>query len=127
MGNDQDIRELLGQLKRRRVTGEITREEYREIREDLADGLSAAERAELGLGTTPTPTPPGPGLGPGGGLGPSGGFGGGMVTQVPTLSQLDLEPGTVLLDQFRIVRVFDYREDKAQLLVAPEEQCCIGC
>ena len=102
MSDETDIRTLLAQLKRRRISGEITREEYQEIREDILSDLSPGELVELGPavgGATPTPTPANP-LN----IGPSGGVGGGMKTRLDQQASLTIEPGTVLLDQFRVVR-----------------------
>lgn len=100
------IRELLSRLKQRLVSGDIDRREFEAQRELILADLTPEQRARLGV-TTPRPaehvgsTAGTPRLGP---LGPSGGAGAGMGTSLGGESRLQLEPGTVLLGQWRIER-----------------------
>ena len=91
------VRALLLKLKHRLAAGEITREAYRELVEDVTAGLTSADRSALGLTPIPTPRPGQPGSGVR--IGPSGGR-----TKLPGLADLTLAPGTVLFDQWTITR-----------------------
>ncbi len=93
----EEIRRDLATLRRRLVTGEIDEEIYRRQRRLILEDLPPETRRELG---TPTPEPAGSGVR----LGPSGPAGGGVRTALPSLADLDLEPGTVLFGQWRIER-----------------------
>ena len=95
----ETIRQALGKLKLRLAGGEITREAYRELVEDVTAGLTPTDRAAVGLTPTPPPVTPGPSPRPSPRVGPSG-----LRTKPPHLSELDLAPGAVLFDKFRIVR-----------------------
>ncbi len=111
----EQAREDLAVLSRRLARGELDEASYQRQRRLIQSHLSSEEQEELG----PTPTPAtASGSFP---LGPSGGQGGGHRTSVPTpsgaaaaspvdeagvptLADLDLEPGTILFDQWQIVR-----------------------
>jgi tRNA A-37 threonylcarbamoyl transferase component Bud32 len=95
----ETIRQALGKLKLRLAGGEITREAYRELVEDVSVGLAPTDRAALGLTPTPLPARPGSSPRPSPRVGPSG-----LCTKPPHLNELDLAPGAVLFDKFRIVR-----------------------
>ncbi len=87
MSRLDSIRDDLDVLRRRLVKGEISKEDYRELQAEIAAGLSPDELSELGIGAAPPPFAPS-----------------GIVTQVPDLSELELAPNTVLLNQWRIER-----------------------
>ena len=93
----EEIRKDLAALRRRLAKGEIDEEVYRRQRRLILEDLTPEEQRELG---TSTPEPAGSGAR----LGPSGAAGGGVRTALPSLADLDLEPGTVLFGQWRIER-----------------------
>lgn len=107
MAEIDDVRALLRRLKERLVAGEITREQYRQLIDEVTVGLAPSKRAELGLTPTPmpggTPHPPGR-TGTPRPLGPSGGRGGAIGTRLERVAEFKLQPGDVLLDKFKIVR-----------------------
>lgn len=102
------IREDLQLLRRRLARGEIDGPTFDGLRERLLADLTPEERSTLATGaptpppTTPVPGTPTPGTPPA--LGPSGGIARGLRTVIPSLADLDLGPGTVLLSQWRLVR-----------------------
>lgn len=65
----ESVRDFLAQLKARRVAGQVSREEFLEIREDILGDLTPAERDALK--GTPSPRPRGVGPGFGAGIGPA--------------------------------------------------------
>lgn len=92
-----DVRQDLAVLRGRMARGEIDEDSYRRQRQLILDDLTAEERAEF---TTATPKPVPGGLA----LGPSGSASSAVPTALPTLAELQLEPGTVLFQQWRILR-----------------------
>ena len=92
LSNLDSIRDALTRLKLRLAAGEIDDDAYRRQRDLILADLSQSDLESLGV--TPTPRPAS-GVRPG----PSGGR-----TRTPSLTDLELEPGTVLFDQWRIVR-----------------------
>jgi len=96
-----EARLLLLKLKSRLVAGEIDEGTYTRQRALVVADLEPGERAAL---ATPTPEPISPhaGIKAARPQGPSGGVRGGLRTSVPSLADLDLQPGTVLLDQWRL-------------------------
>ena len=102
------VREDLELLRKRLARGELAREEYQLLRSEVLADLTAEERGVLSAGT-PTPLPTAPGTGTPrpvtpSGLGPSGGSGRGLRTSIPSLADLDLQPGSILLGQWKLVR-----------------------
>jgi serine/threonine-protein kinase len=96
MSEIEEIRAALRKLKLRLAQGDIDAADYHWQRDLIVADLSPAECLELGQ----TPAPRGPsGITPG----PSGGPGAGMRTGLPSLAALDLEPGTELFGQWRIL------------------------
>lgn len=93
----EEIRKDLAALRRRLAKGEIDEEIYGRQRRLILEDLTPEEQRELG---TTTPEPAGSGVR----LGPLGAAGGGVRTALPSLADLDLEPGTVLFEQWRIER-----------------------
>ncbi len=81
----ESIRRAIARLQLRLGAGEIGREEYRALLDELTGGLTPEERAALGLG--------------GRRLGPSGA----PPTGVPALDELQLIPGTVLLGRWEVI------------------------
>ncbi|MBZ5590474.1 MAG: ribosomal protein L7/L12 [Acidobacteriia bacterium] len=122
MPGSQEIAELLRKLKGRLIAGDIDEATYHRQREILLSDLAPDDLAELGLtpsGATPLPGTPRPAMtsvsptpgahsfGPTGRprpLGPSGGRGDAVGTRLEHLADLDLSPGTILVDKFKIVR-----------------------
>ncbi|MCP4659754.1 MAG: serine/threonine protein kinase, partial [bacterium] len=110
----EQAREDLAALSRRLARGELDEASYQRQRRLILSHLSPGEQEELG----PTPTPATSSgiilLGPSGGLGgahrtsvptPNGPAAGPVdAAAVPTLADLDLKPGTILFDQWQIVR-----------------------
>ena len=98
-----EARQLLSKLKARLVAGEIDEDTYHRQCQLVVADLEPEERASLGtstprpISTSPSPGTPRP-------VGPSGGVQGGLRTSVPSLSDLDLKPGAVLLGQWRLER-----------------------
>ena len=93
----EDVREALRAAKLRAGRGDITPAEYERLKADLLADLSSAERAELGL--TPHPDASPRSSGQRSSARPLGGR-----TEPPRLADLDLAPGNVLFDQWRITR-----------------------
>ena len=106
------LRQALDELKLRLSRGDLGREEYRQLREEILGDLSSEQLRALGVGaaSTPgplpgTPTPAPPPTPAGGGIpGPSGGSGKGVRTRRATLAEPRMETGDVLADRWRIVR-----------------------
>jgi len=112
----EQAREDLAVLSRRLARGELDEASYQRQRRLILSHLTPEEQEELG----PTPTPAT--MSGSFALGPSGGQGGGHRTSVPTpngpaaspsgvdgaavptLADLNLKPGTILFDQWQIVR-----------------------
>ncbi|MCP4657986.1 MAG: SUMF1/EgtB/PvdO family nonheme iron enzyme [bacterium] len=86
-----EIREDLRGLKRRLARGEIGEPTYLRVKEELLSDLTARERQALAVGGDVA-------------MGPSGNSGQAVHTYLPSLTELDLTPDTVLFDQWRIVR-----------------------
>ncbi len=86
-----EIREDLRGLKRRLARGEIDEPTYLRVKGELLSDLTAWERQALAAGGDVA-------------IGPSGDPGRAVHTYLPSLTELDLAPGTVLFDQWRIVR-----------------------
>jgi len=82
------IREALARLAMRLASGEIDESAYDQLRAKLTEGLARDELLDLGI--TPAPDP----------IGPSSKV---QKTHLPRMTNLDFKPGTVLLEQFRIV------------------------
>ncbi|MCP4664215.1 MAG: protein kinase, partial [bacterium] len=80
------IREYLRDLKGRLARGEVDEASYFRVKEELLSDLSPRDRQALGTASDA-------------GIRPSG-----VPTYVPSLAELELAPGTVLFDQWRIVR-----------------------
>ena len=78
----------------RLAEGEISRDEYRELTLEITAGVAPVETAEPGA--TPTPVQSSSGAAP---VGPSG-----AETRLPRLAALRMEPGTMVLEQWRVVR-----------------------
>ncbi|MBZ5590537.1 MAG: protein kinase, partial [Acidobacteriia bacterium] len=92
------VLEALSELALRLARGELDEAAHDRLVERVCAGLSAEERVRLGL--TPTPAPvvsPRPSSGVR--LGPSG-----PPTRVVSLAELELGPGTVLFEQWRLER-----------------------
>ncbi len=93
----EEIRKALAALSGRLASGEIDEEDYHRRRQLILDNLTPEEQQQLG---TAPPKPSGSGAR----LGPSGAVGSAVRTALPSLADLDLEPGAVLFQQWRIVR-----------------------
>ena len=93
------VREALSELALRLARGELDETTHDRLVERVCAGLPVEERVRLGLTPTPPPVTPGPSPRPSPRVGPSG-----LRTKPPHLSELDLAPGAVLFDKFRIVR-----------------------
>ena len=107
------VRQDLAALRSRFARGEIDRAEYQAQRELILADLTPEERAALGTASpapgsvtppasTPPPSTPRPSTPAA--LGPSGARGAGLRTSIPTLADLGLSAGTVLLGQWRLAR-----------------------
>ena len=99
---------LLNQLKGRLVSGDLDEATYDRLKERILADLSPDERAALATGT-PTPHPVGLPAGTPrpitpANLGPSGASGRGLRTSIPSLADLDLRPGSVLLGQWKLIQ-----------------------
>lgn len=111
----EEIQQALRKLKLRMSSGEIDEETYHRQRDLILADLSPQERAAVGttgvVSSTPAPRS-GVSFGPSGvgmsnsssglRLGPSGARGSGVRTSIPSLSDLELAPGTVLLGQWKL-------------------------
>jgi len=86
----EGIREALARLRLRLAGGEIDESAYDRLRAKLTEGLTPQDLTELGLTPTPKPREPGPSSRV-------------QETLLPRVAGLDLAPGMVLLEQFKIV------------------------
>lgn len=104
----QAVAEDLHLLRRRLARGEIDGPTFDGLRERLLADLTPEERADLltdsPSGETAAPRRSASPHVSGPVLGPSGGVYGGMQTSVRIVSDLDLRPGRVLFDRWRILR-----------------------
>ena len=87
-------RQALAKLDERLAAGEIDEATYDRLVTKLTTGLTMEQRAQLGV--TPAPIPQSPSRIS---FGPSGG-----QTRVPSLVELELTPGSILLGQWKIIR-----------------------
>ncbi len=81
-----EIREYLSELKARLARRELDEATYFQVKDELLSELSRHERQALETGPDLAPRPSG------------------LDTYVPSLAELELAPGTVLFDQWRIIR-----------------------
>ncbi|MCP4657043.1 MAG: protein kinase, partial [bacterium] len=81
-----EIREYLSELKARLARREIDEATYFQVKDELISDLSPHQRQALGSGADLARRPSG------------------VDTYVPSLAELELAPGTVLLGQWRIIR-----------------------
>lgn len=98
-----EARQYLSKLKSRLVAGEIDEETFHRQSQLVLADLEPVDRAALGT-TTPQPIAVSPRPGTVRPFGPSGGVLDGLRTSVLGLSDLDLKPGTILLDQWKLER-----------------------
>lgn len=109
MAETDEIQQALRRLKLRLSAGEIDEPTYQRQRDLILADLSPEGRAALGLSATPLPqaTATG-GVSPHPGtptpIGPSGGSGRGLRTSIPSLADLNLQAGSILLEQWRLIR-----------------------
>lgn len=99
----ENARQDLAVLRGRFARGEIDEATYQRQRELMLAELSPEERSALGT-STPEPTGVSARSGTPRSFGPSGASGSGVRTHVPSLSDLDLAAGTILLDQWKLER-----------------------
>ena len=108
MAAHDELQQALRKLKLRLSAGEIDEATYQRQRELILSDLTPEERVALATGTPSpqpvTPPPPTPPAITPSSLGPSGAPGRGVRTSIPSLADLDLRPGTVLLGQWKLVR-----------------------
>jgi len=93
MADLEGKKEALAVLDSRLAAGEIDAVEYERLRGLLTSGLSQVQQASLGV--TPAPLPRSV---QSGAIGPSSG-----ATRLPNLTGQKLEPGTVLMEQWKVV------------------------
>ncbi len=93
----EDVRKDLATLRRKMVLGDIDEDVFQRRRQLILEDLTPEEQRHLG---TATPQP----VVSGARLGPSGTAGDGVRTALPSLADLELEPGAVLFQQWRIER-----------------------
>ncbi len=103
------VRQALDEAKIRLGRGEISREDYRQLRQDILEDLGPEDLRSLGVTgeTTPGPSQAGsisPRPVAAEPVGPSGGAGHGLRTRVRSLADVDVTPGTVLMGQWRVER-----------------------
>ena len=91
------IRANLAEIKAKWRAGEIPLELFIQLRAELLADLSAEECSLLETSTPVSTSFEGA-------LGPSGGIGSGLRTEPPSLSSVEMQPGSVLLSQWEIKR-----------------------
>lgn len=107
MSEHDEILQALRRLKLRLSSGEIDESTYDRLRERILADLTPSEQETLGVSGTPQPVTPSlvsPLPGTPTPVGPSGGPQGGLRTAKTTRANLELQPGSILLGQWRLIR-----------------------